>query len=458
MNTIITLVALGISTMMLGLLNKKKIIIPFILAGLTIALFFSVMDWNAERSFFNNMLLIDKYSISFGSLMIVSTILIFLLADHYFRKFDKPMEDIYALMIFALVGAIIITMFGNLTMFFVGLEIMSVSLYILVGSKKTSSESNEAAMKYFLLGTFFTGIMLFGIALIYGTVGSFDLQVISDYVLTNKDSIPLIMKTGVVLLLVAMSFKVAAFPFHFWSPDVYHGAPTLITAFMATVMKVAGIAAFYRLFGTTFLPIEGFWTKIIWFLSLSSILVGNLGALYQTQIKRVLAYSSIAHTGYILIAFASPNSFSPNAIFYYSAAYTIATIGAFAVLLVVRETKKDGSILAFNGLGLKNRTIAFLMTLSLISLAGIPPLAGFTAKFYVLASAIENNLIILSIAAIIGSIISVVYYFKIIIAMYMKPGTDHIVGMNLQFKILIVSFLILLIGTSIFPEYIIGLF
>jgi len=337
-------------------------------------------------------------------------------------------------------------------MFFVGLEIMSVSLYILAGSKKTSPSSNEAAMKYFLMGAFSTGILLFGITLVYGASGTFDLMEIGKWTIENQGSIPMIFKVGILLILVAMAFKVGAVPFHFWVPDVYHGAPTLITTYMSTVVKIAGLAAFYRLFSMSFINFKEFWEPIIWVLAFASILFGNLAALHQTHVKRMLAYSSIAHTGYILIGFISFNTFTTGALFYYSLAYLLSTIGAFTVLMLVREDIKKGTIDAFNGLVRNNKLLSIAMIVFLLSLTGIPPLAGFMAKFNIFTTALENQLIWLTIAAILGSAISVAYYFKIIIAMLLKDGQPAKVSLSTRTRLLLLILMLMIIVAGVFPD------
>ncbi len=452
MNTIITLSVLGMITMIIGVSNKKDILLPVVFMGLLVALVFSSLEWGHSNHYFNNMLVVDNFSTVFSTLMIFGTFLIFLIARHYFRSFEKPMEDVYSVLLFSLVGAITITMMGNLTMFFVGLEIMSVSLYILAGSKKTSPSSNEAAMKYFLMGAFSTGILLFGITLIYGTTGTFDLFEIGKWTIENKDSVPLVFKAGIILILVAMAFKVGAVPFHFWVPDVYHGSPTLVTAYMATVAKIAGLAAFYRLFSMCFSNLQDFWGPIVWVLSFGSILLGNLAALHQSHVKRMLAYSSIAHTGYILMGFINFNNFTTGALFYYSAAYLLSTIGAFVVLMLVREDIKTGTVDAFNGLMKKNKFLSIAMIIFLLSLTGIPPLAGFMAKFNIFTTALENRFIWLTITAILGSAISVAYYFKIIIAMLLKVGSETKVILSARTKVLLVILVLMIIAIGVFPD------
>ncbi|HAN78970.1 MAG TPA: NADH-quinone oxidoreductase subunit N, partial [Bacteroidales bacterium] len=400
---------------------------------------------------------LDSVALSFGRLMIVLTFLVFLIADHYFLRRQNTVEDVYAVIIFSLIGAVVLTMFENMVMFFIGLEIMSVSLYILTGSKKTSSRSNEAAMKYFLMGTFSTGILLYGIALIYGASGSFDLSTIGTYVATNQDNLPLYFKTGIVMVTIALAFKIGAVPFHFWVPDVYHGAPTLVTTYMATVVKIAGVVAFYRLFSLSFLGISELWGGIISILAVFTIFVGNLSALYQTQVKRMLAYSSVAHTGYLMLGLVAFNDASASTLFYYSVAYGVSTIGTFAALMLVREKFQEGTFGAFEGLAKKNGFLSFVLSISLLSLTGIPPLAGFMAKYFIFAQAIEQGFWWLSIAAILGTAISVVYYFKMIIGMYFREPKDEVVHLTTRSKALLIVLTILIISVGLFPSIIINL-
>jgi NADH-quinone oxidoreductase subunit N len=457
MNTIIILTVLGISVLLIGISKKKHALIPVIILGLIMAFICGFLDPILPTETYKHMLVTDSLSTSFGSLMIFLTALIFLIADHYFIRLKKTVEDVYSIILFSLIGALILTMFNNMVMFFIGLEIMSVSLYILTGSKKTSASSNEASMKYFLLGTFSTGILLFGIALIYGASGSFDLYDIGTYIRQNSEHLPLYFKTGVLLLTIALAFKISAVPFHFWSPDVYHGSPTLITAFLATVVKIAGVVAFYRLYSISFLELKELWSSFLSISAVLTILVGNFAALYQTSIKRMLAYSSIAHTGYLMLALVAFNPQSASSIYYYLTAYSISTLGTFAVLMLVREETKDGTVSAFNGLGKNNTILAFVMSLSLISLAGLPPLAGFAAKYFVFVQAIEQGYLWLSIVAIIGTAVSIFYYFQIIIKIYTGTPSTLKIELSPRSLILLSIISILIIAIGLFPNYLINL-
>jgi len=457
MNTIIILTILGILILLLGISSKKHFLVPIIFVGLILSLAVNFCPSIIPVEKVRQMLAIDSISLTFSSLMICLTFLIFFIADHYFVHKRKTVEDVYSIIIFSLVGAIVLTMFKNMVMFFIGLEIMSISLYILTGSKKTSARSNEAAMKYFLMGTFSTGILLFGTALIYGATGSFDLNAIGDFINTNKNTLPLYLKTGILLVTIAIAFKIAAVPFHFWVPDVYHGAPTLITTYMATVIKIAGVVAFFRLYSTSFSGVKEMWSALFAVLAVLTIFVGNLAALYQTHVKRMLAYSSIAHTGYLMLGLVAFNATSFSSLFYYLTAYSVSTIGIFAALMLVREETNDGTFSAFEGLAKKNSFLSFVVALSLLSLTGIPPLAGFMAKYFIFAQAIEQGYLWLTIAAIIGTAISVVYYFKIIIGMYMGTPKDISIPLTTRSRILLIVLAILIIGIGLLPNLILNL-
>jgi NADH-quinone oxidoreductase subunit N len=373
-------------------------------------------------------------------------------SGNYYRSVERPLEDIYSLMLFALAGSILMTSFSNLVMLFLGIEILSISMYILAGSKKFDLASNEAAMKYFLTGSFATGFLLFGIALIYGSTGSFNLNEIGKFAAENIHSLPNYFKTGLLLIMIGLSFKLAVAPFHFWAPDVYHGSPTLITAFMATVVKIAGIAAFYRLFDICFSNVSDLWVKTLLIFSVATIFVGNLAGLYQNNMKRLLAYSSIAHAGYMIMGIVSMNNTSAGALLLYSASYSLVTIAAFGIIILVREARHNDDIETFNGLARTNPYMAFTLTIAMLSLTGIPPLAGFAAKYYIFAGAMENGYLWLVVLALIGSAISAGYYFKPIIAMYLKHGDMPAIPVTTTYRIQLISIIALALLLGLVPS------
>jgi NADH-quinone oxidoreductase subunit N len=448
MNAIIILSALGLATMFAGIYANKKILLPLVLLGLLAIIIVNALDWDTNKSYYNNMLSFDNYSIVFTNIILVVTFLIFLLSGDYFKNNREHLEDNYAIILFSVVGAILMVSFSNLVMLFIGIETLSISLYILAGSKKNSLASNEASLKYFLMGSFATGFLLFGIVLIYGASGSFNLHEITSFVVTNNASLPAIFNVGVLLMLVGLAFKVSIVPFHFWTADVYDGSPSIITAFMATVVKIAGFAAFFRLFFTCFVSISDHFIPILSILAVLTMFLGNFTAIYQKNFKRMLAYSSIAHAGYMLLAVIAMRNQSFMAILLYTAAYSFATITAFAVLIMIKASYGNDAIENFNGLGKKNPFVGFAIMLSMLSLAGIPVTAGFFAKYYIFSTVIGEGHIWLVVIAILNSAIGVFYYFRIIIATYFKDGDGTFIAPIAAYKVVLIitSIATLLLG------------
>lgn len=452
MAAIVLLSLLGFLILFLGAFQKKSFLIPVSVIGIATALILNLMDWDQNLSWFG-MMESDNFSISFNGLMIFSTLLIFLLASWHFRNEDSHIADIYALIIFSLVGALLMTSYTNLVMLFIGIEILSISLYILAGSRRTHTASNEAALKYFLLGAFSSGFLLFGITLLYGVTNSFNLAIISSYI-NNAENIPLVVHTGILLVLIGFSFKIGAAPFHFWAPDVYQGSPTLITAFMATVVKTAGIAALYKLFDTCFSGIDqSIWYQVLWVICIITMLLGNISALLQNEIKRLIAWSGIAHAGFLLIPIVALNELSAPAIFYYVTSYSLASITLFAVIIALGNTENELPVERFKGLAKNNPLLTAATIVSMFSLAGIPPLSGFLAKYNLLANALSNNLYTLSVFAVISSLIGIFYYFRPAIFAFSnegKPPERIRASFAFNFVIMLGIFLTLLLG--IFPD------
>lgn len=458
MKAIIVLTILAILNMFFGVRKKKKVLLPLIFAGMLLAMLLNITEWGTSVHYFNEMFIADNFSFAFSTVLILIGILIFLFAGIYYKGVERPLEDIYALIIFALIGGIEMASFGNLILFFVGLETLSISFYILAGSKKFDIASNEAAMKYFLTGSFATGFLLFGIALVYGVSGSFNLEAINAYIVSCRGAVPPLFIAGMMLVFVGMLFKIAAVPFHFWSPDVYTGSPTLITAFMTTAGKVASVAAFYRLASVPFISIHSQLVHTLLFISIATIIVGNLSAVFQDNLKRMLAYSGIAQSGYILMALIVLGPKAAGVLFYFTLSYVIATITAFAVLMLIREERGTFSITAFRGLARNNPVEAFALAIAMMSLAGIPPLAGFMAKYNLFALAAEGGYIWLVVVAVVGSMISIYFYFKPIMASYFSGGEpQHKIVTSTNFKINIVLVTVLMILLGFMPSLIINL-
>lgn len=362
--------------MVAEILNLRKVIIPVAVIGLAAILALTITDWGTTVAHYNDMVRTDNFSVAFGSLAIIITGLVIALSSDYYKNEQNHISDYMAIIIFTLVGGLVLLSYSNMAMLFLGIEILSLSLYVMAGSRKYDTSSNEAGLKYFLMGSFASGFLLFGIALIYGVTGSFHLEAINTY-LASATTVSPLFYLGVLMLLVAILFKVSAAPFHFWSPDVYEGSPALITALMATLVKVVMFGAFYRLFSTAFGNLGDYTNWLIALVAALTMVVGNLTALQQVNVKRLLAFSGIAHAGYLLLGILSISTDATSALFYYSAAYALATIAAFAVAIPVFQASGSELVSAFNGLGKRKPFMAAMLTMALLSLAGIPPFAGF---------------------------------------------------------------------------------
>jgi len=458
MTTLIIISVLPIVLLYMGLYKAQKALLPVTILGLLAALVAAVLQWNDNATpIYHGMMLFNNFSIAFSVTSILSTILILLLSKGYFEKISSHIAEYYAIILFSLAGIIVMLSYHNLVMLFIGIEIMSVSLYILAGIRKNDFASNEAALKYFLMGAFSTGFLLFGITLIYGASGSFDLEGIRSYVAGNPHNIDPIFYTGILLIVIGLCFKVGAAPFHFWTPDVYEGSPSLITLFMSTVVKVAGFAAFLRLFSASFILMSGFWSPVLLVISVITLFIGNITALYQQSFKRMLAYSSISHAGYLLFAIVAIGATSANSIFVYATAYSIASIVAFGALILVRQQTGSDNFEGFNGLAKKNPFLAFVLTVSMLSLAGIPLTAGFIGKFYMFSGALAQLQFWLVIIAVINAIISIFYYFRVIIAMYFRSADRAEVEIPAYYKFVLGFSALATLIIGIYPAFISGL-
>jgi NADH-quinone oxidoreductase subunit N len=450
MKALIMVSGLGVIALLGEIFKFKKALMPLVILGLIATFVVNLLDWGTTASYFNEMMVYDQYARIFTAIILIIATGWFLLAPSFFKE-ETSMVDHYALVLFALAGAVVLTSYSNLTMLFIGIEILSIPMYILAGSRKTDLRSNEAALKYFLMGAFATGFLLFGITLLYGASHSFHLSQIAAYVNTNSGHLPLIFHGGVLLVLVGLAFKVSIFPFHFWAPDVYDGSPTVVTALMATIVKVAALAAFFRLFSTCFTGVAHLWTNVLWVMSAATILVGNLTALFQKDLKRMLAYSSVSHAGYILFAIIAMNNLSAPSLMYYALAYSLSTLAAFTVLVVVAQHLGDTSIEGLRGFAKNNPFLAVAMIVAMFSLAGIPPLAGFFAKYYLFAAALQNGYVILVLIAVLGSVISVYYYFKVVVAMFQNDREVQPLSITGTHKALLALTLIATVVLGLFP-------
>ncbi|OWK72568.1 NADH-quinone oxidoreductase subunit N [Pedobacter sp. AJM] len=456
MNIIITISITAFIVLYAGLFKAKKALLPLTVVGLLTALGFTIGAWNGHAIHFG-MMQTDNFALAFSGVCIIGTLLIFLLTQNYFHAKSDNIAEYYTLILFALAGMIMMVSYKNMAMLFVGLEIMSVSLYILAGIRKRDFASNEASLKYFLMGAFSTGFLLFGITLIYGATGSFDLDKIQAYLVDNSKAISPIFYPGVILMMIGLCFKVGAAPFHFWTPDVYEGSPTLITTFMSTVVKTAGFAAFLRLFSDAFAPLHDFWVAPLIVIVCLTLFIGNITALFQKNFKRMLAYSSISHAGYLLFSLIVLSANSENNVLVYAAAYTFASIIAFAVLILVKQKTGSDSFESFNGLGRKNPLVALSLTVAMLSLAGIPLTAGFIGKYLMFLNVMGEYQMLLVAFAILNALVGFYYYFKVIVAMWFKEGAEIELSTPGQYKVVLLVSVAITLILGIYPAIILNL-
>ena len=430
------------------LLKKKSTIRLLAFTGLFLSIILNVTELYGFHLFRINaggMMQFDRFPLFFTTLAMVCTLLFFFLSGKEMEKVGLNYADYFALIFFILCGIILASSFSSLLILFLGIEIISIPLYILTGSDKRNLKSNEASLKYFLLGAFSTGLMLMGITLIYGHTGSFAI----DTITTPETKPGVLLISGLLLLMFSMAFKVSAAPFHFWTPDVYDGAPTVFTSFMATIVKAALFIAFLRLFYYAFGNIHDTWKFIMAVITALTLFIGNITAVFQQSVKRMLAYSSIAQAGFMLMAILALNNMASEGILLYTTAYSLSTIGLFAILVKMKDYTFEG----FNGFAKHQPLLAATAVIFLLSLAGIPLTAGFLGKFYMINAVIAGGgFLWLVILAVFMAAISVYYYFRLIQAMYFKDGDAQAIEVSSTFKWIIsfVAATVILLG--VYPQ------
>lgn len=454
MSVLVILFLTAILALFSGVYNQGKYARYIGILGLIVAL---AASFYPDCSFFTKyqtMFVYDQNAALFTKISLVVTLFIFFLGGFAFNNHRSHQSELYALMLFSLCGALILFSFPNLVTLFLGIEILSIPLYVMAGSDKTNLRSNESSIKYFLMGAFATGFLLFGIALVYGSTGTFDIAKIGAYSLENGKNTMFIL--GIMLMLSAMAFKVSLAPFHMWSPDVYQGAPSIITTFMASVVKIAGFYAFYKIMNVAFTGSQTAWINIIGVLIIITLLLANIMGLAQSNAKRMLAYSSVSHAGYLALIFFGSNSLSVYNLAFYLFAYSLATVGVFMTLIWVEKLKNETSFEAFQGLAKTEPIAAVATTVSLLSMAGIPLTAGFVAKFSIFAQALsaEGTGPILVLIAVIGSALSIAYYLKLIIAMFFHKESTFKTSekLSITYKLVALVIIVAILVLGVNPE------
>jgi NADH-quinone oxidoreductase subunit N len=366
------------------------------------------------------MLVIDQIAVFIKLLVLAASAVSILMAAGYLERSGYGGGEFCSLVLYATVGMFVMASGANLVSMYVGLELMALSVYVLVGYFKLEVKSNEGAVKYFVLGALSSGILLYGISLVYGTTGTLDLAAINEQ-LTSVPQNNLALLLGLVLVAFGMLFKVAAVPFHVWTPDAYEGAPTPVTAFMSVAPKAAAFAMFLRLFAGAFAPEVDYWRVVLWVASAATMIYGNIAALTQNNVKRMLAYSSIAHAGYALMGLVAANAMGTWSVLLYMLVYAFMNLGAFGFVILLESRGYTGeTITDYAGLAKSHPAAAVLMLWFMLALAGIPPTAGFMGKLYLFAAAVNGGYVWLTLIAVIMSAVSLYYYFRIVVQMYLR--------------------------------------
>ncbi len=405
--------------------KRKFAVISFLSLAAAIAL--SVAAAGDPGAAFSSMIVVDGFSTFFRILVMVAGVLTILISTNYLRMEEHESGEYYALVLFSIVGQCIMVSANELIMLFIGLECSSIASYVLAGFLRDDKRNNESALKYFLLGSFATAFLLYGVAWIYGTTGYTNLSEIRRVLLDpNSNQNMVVISAATALMFVGFAFKVSAAPFQMWAPDVYQGAPAPVTAFMSVGPKAAAFAMFLRVLMTAFEPVKDRWEPLLWTSALATMVIGNFAALRQTNIKRLLAYSSIAHAGYIMVALTAHSDIGTAAAMFYLASYTFMNIGAFAVVTyIARKGERHVEIQDLAGLSQRRPVVAAMLTIFLLSLTGIPLTAGFFGKFYIFKAALDANMVWLAVLGMLNSAVAAYYYLRLIVVMYMQAPSDE---------------------------------
>ena len=394
------------------------------LLGVVAALLTSLAAWGGRGRGFRDMVILDNYALFFHVVICYGAALIVLLSIDYLRRSGVESGEYYALVLFSTSGMLLLTSASDLIVVFLAIELMSLSLYVLSGLFKGRRQAGEASMKYFLLGAFASAFLLYGIALLYGATGTTNIDRIAAAAAAAPHDTLLI--AGLGLLLVGFGFKISSAPFHMWAPDVYEGAPTSVTALIATGSKAAVFAVLVRLLLSGVRAVQADWTAVLWVLAALTMTLGNVVAIAQSNLKRMLAYSSIAHVGYMLVGLAVGGAAGAGAVLFYLLAYTFTTAGTFGVItLCVRAGEEAVDVRDYAGLGRRHPVLAFALALLLLSLVGIPPLAGFVGKFYLFGAAVRAGFVWLAVLGVLNSAIAAYYYLRVIVTMYMQEPDEQ---------------------------------
>jgi NADH-quinone oxidoreductase subunit N len=452
MNALIVIFLTGLISLFIAFAKKPLLVLLTATVGLITAIAMFIAQWDHPVQLFSYKgLLFDNTALLYSTAASIFALLSILVGYSSFKKQVEHTGEYISLLVFSLVGAVCMLAFTDMFMFFLGLEILSLPIYVMAGTKKSDIRSSESSLKYFLMGSFATGLLLFGIAWVYGATGSFAISDIAATI-SSEEVHSSLLYVGILLILGSFLFKVGAAPFHFWSPDVYEGSPNVVTGFMAAVVKLAAFGAFIKIFHAGFPQVSEFWAPVISAVALITMFIGNLSALNQLHFKRLLAYSSITHVGYALLTILTVSASTSSNLWIYLFGYGFSIIALVTIAKLINDS--EDRIDAFKGLAKRNPLIAIIAVLALLSLAGVPPLIGFFGK-YVVFSAAFKQYPILVIIAIANSGIGVYYYLKTIIAIFQKEdiSEEKIEVPFLTTAVLVVCGLAILIGGLVLSQY-----
>jgi NADH-quinone oxidoreductase subunit N len=427
----IFLAVAGFAVLLLGIPLGRSGVRSLSLIGVASLAVTGVLVWLVGRPaegpalILGDMLIVDHFAVFFKLLVVVAGMMAIFLAAGYLERFGYGGGEYISLILFATVGMFVMASGASLASLYVGLELMALSVYVLVGYFKLEIKSNEGAVKYFVLGAASSAILLYGISLVYGTLGTLDLYTIRESLAAVPTSNPMLV-LGMVLVCFGMLFKVAAVPFHVWTPDAYEGAPTPVTAFISVAPKAAVFAMFMRIFFDAFAAGIDHWRVVLWVASAATMIYGNIAALTQDNVKRMLAYSSIAHAGYALMGLVAFNQMGAWALLMYMLVYAFMNLGAFGFVILLESKGYAGEVIGdYAGLARRHPGAALGMLVFMLALAGIPPTAGFMGKLYLFAAAVEGGYVILTVIAVVMSAVSLYYYFRIVVQMYLRDGEEE---------------------------------
>ena len=452
---ILTVTALFVLTLEMAHVSRPRILLTVAALGLLLAGAVVINTSGDERILFGGMLTLNQFSMFFDFLYISIGLVTLIFSQGYLEKRGSTSRGEYpALILFAIIGMMLMTRANDLVIVFLGLELLSLSLYVLVGFLRHDQLSNESGLKYLLLGAFATGFFLFGAAITYGATGTTNyngivLSIANDTILSN-----LYLSLGIGLLLIGFAFKVALAPFHMWSPDVYQGAPTTVTGFLCTAPKAAGFGALLILFNNAFLEIHYQWQDIFWILAVLTMTVGNLSALVQHNVKRMLAFSSVSHAGFLVMGILVLNETSISAVLFYLFVYSVVNLGTFAIVSVAEKEEKGLEFKDYRGMAVQHPWLSAAMTIFMLSLAGFPPTAGFIAKYGLLSAAVAQGYIWLAVIGVLNTLISVYYYLRLVVNMYMQKEEGALIPSYNMLAIGLIGLMaIIIIILGITPGY-----